>query len=248
MDPAAEHRDRLEPLRMAARLVPGGMALGRWLRRTVDPDLREIARLRHAEAGQLFQPFPDTSEDRYPTLFDALAERLADLEAPRLLSFGCSSGAEVRALRRRLPLARITGIDLNRRALGKARAADRDPRSVYRQAAAPDPGERFDAVLAMAVFRHGELEARRPASCSTVLPFARFAEGIAALDEVLEPGGWLAIGNAHFRFADTPAAANYEADPLRIADAPPQALLYGPDDRQLAGVTEPAVLFRKHPA
>lgn len=245
MDPAAEHRDRLEPLRAAARLVPGGMALGRWLRRVVDGDLREIDRLRRAEAGRLFQPFPDTYEDRYPALFDALAERLAHLEAPRLLSFGCSSGAEVRAMRRRLPSALITGIDLNRRALVRARAEDEDPRSIYRLAAAPRPGDRYDAVLAMAVFRHGELEARRPDTCTAVLPFARFAEGVARLDQALEPGGWLAIGNAHFRFVDTPIAAHYDADPQCFADVPQQDLLYGPDDRRLDGISEPAILFRK---
>lgn len=245
MDPAAEHRDRLEPLRTAARLVPGGMALGRWLRRLADPELREIERLRRAEAGRLFQPFPDTFEDRYPALFDALAERLGHLASPRLLSFGCSSGAEVRALRRRLPQARITGIDLNRRALARARSLDGSPLSTYRRAAAPAPDERFDAVLAMAVFRRGELEALRPPCCAAVLPFARFADGIAALDRMLEPGGWLAIGNAHFRFVDTPAAAGYEAEPLHTTDAPPQTLLYGPDDRRLNGVDEPDLLFRK---
>ena len=41
---------------------------------------------------------------------DALAERLAGLPEPRILSFGCSSEVEVRALRSRLPQARITGI------------------------------------------------------------------------------------------------------------------------------------------
>jgi len=246
MDAPASRPDGLEPLRAAARRLPGGMALGRWLRRLANPELREISRLQQAEAGRLFQPFPDTFEERYPQLFDALAERLAGLESPRLLSFGCSSGAEVRALRRRLPNARITGIDLNRRALARARAADRDPRSTYGIAATPDPDARFDAVLAMAVFRHGVLEAQRPESCAAVLPFARFAKGVAALDRVLVPGGWLAIYNAHFRFTDTATAAGYDPDLLRMTDHPPQDLLYGPDDRLLDGANEACVLFRKH--
>ena len=58
--------DRLEPLRRIARLIPGGMVLGRQLRRLANPDLREIARLQADEAGRLLQPFPDTAEDRYP--------------------------------------------------------------------------------------------------------------------------------------------------------------------------------------
>lgn len=234
--------DALEPLRRIARKVPGGMAAGRWLRRNLSPGLRTVASLRKRHSEVLFQPFPDTWEERYPVLFDALADRLAHLPAPRVLSFGCSSGAELRALRQRMPQARLTGIDLNPRALAKARAAD--PTSEYREAAAPCPGECFDAVLALAVFRHGDLEAQRPDDCSAVLPFARFAQGIAALDAVLEPGGWLAIWHAQFRFADTPTAADYSADTLRLP-SPAQDLLWGPDNLRLEGVSEAKVLFRK---
>lgn len=232
-------------LRRAAQRLPGAMALGRLLRRTLDPHLREIHRLQQQEATRLLQPFPDTFEERYPQLFDALAQRLADLPQPRILSFGCSSGAEVRALRRRLPNARIVGLDLNRRMIAEARAADSHPLSDYRMADAPRPGEQFDAVLAMAVLRHGALEADRPDSCAAVLPFARFAETIERLDQHIGPGGWLALYHAHFRFRDTPTATAYEADPLRMSDYPPQALLYGPDDRLMVGAVEPAVLFRK---
>ena len=102
--------DKLEPVRRLARALPGGMALGRRLRRLFNPELRTNHQLIRTERGRLFQPFPDTWDERYPTLFDALAERLAGLPEPRILSFGCSSEAEVRALRSRLPQARITGI------------------------------------------------------------------------------------------------------------------------------------------
>lgn len=247
METPAPSRDRLEALRRIARHVPGGMAAGRWLHRRLDPELREIDRLRREEAGRLFQPFPDTWDDRYPELFDALAERLEGLKAPRILSFGCSSGAEVRALRHRMPSARIVGLDLNRRALASARRAD--PRGDYRLASAPEAGERFDAVLALAVFRHGVLEAERPQSCTEILPFARFAEGLGALDAVLEPGGWLAICNAHFRLADSPLCSGYRADPLRLTNLPAdRGPLYGPDDRLIAGAGETDVLFTKLPA
>lgn len=237
--------DRFEPLRRIARAVPGGMAAGRWLHRQISPELRALERLRREHPGTLFQPYGTTSEDRYPQLFDALAERLAHLPAPRILSFGCSTGEEVRALRARLPNARLTGMDLNSRSLAIARKHDEHPLSHYRLAGTPLPGERFDAVLAMAVFRHGVLEAERPTDCSTVLPFARFAEGIAMLDACLEPKGWLALYNSHFRFIDTPTAANYTTDPLRMTDHRPLDLLYGSDNQRLSGMTDDAVLFRK---
>ncbi len=240
--------DRLAGLRRIARTVPGGMAFGRWLNRHFNPDLRAIAAVRRNHADCVLQPYPDTAEDRYPALFDALADRLAGIAAPRILSFGCSSGEEVRALRRRMPGARIVGLDLNRRALEKARSADTSPLSHYRLASAPDPHEAFDAILALAVFRHGDLEASRPESCAGLLLFARFEDAMAALDRCLATGGWLAIWHAHFRLLDTLCAANYAPDEFRMENAGVQDLLYGSDNRLIDGAIEETVLFRKRAA
>ncbi len=236
--------DRLDGL---IRAIPGGSALAQAVLRLIDPERRALHALRERRDLHLFQPFPETFEDRYPELFDALVLRLARLEAPRILSFGCSRGMEVRALRQRLPLAEITGIDVNAWALDRARQADPDPRSRYILADAPDPSERYDAVLAMAVFRHGQIELERPEDCAAILPFADVAAGIARLDAVLRPGGWLAIYNAHFRFADMPVAGHYRAEPFRMTDHAPQTLLYGPDNRRIDGTEYDAVLFRKAP-
>lgn len=227
-----------------ARAVPGGMALGRALHRLLDPERRAVHALRKRRDIALFQPFPTTFEDRYGALFDALAERLEGLVEPRILSFGCASGEEVLALRQRIPAARITGMDVNPHALAQARRTDPDHAVDYMLSDRPAPGESYNAVLAMAVFRHGVLEQGRPDSCDAILPFVQVAQGIARLDEALKPGGWLAIGNAHFRFCDMPAFAYYEEDPFRLTGHPAQDLLYGRDDRRVEGPYEP-VLFRK---
>lgn len=219
------------------------MALGRWARRMTDPELRTIGRLIRTRRGQLFQPYPDTLEDRYPALFDALAERLADLPSPRILSFGCSSGEEVRALRRRLPQARITGVDINPRTLAKARRADSNPLSHYCSTA--NPADRYDAILALAVFRHGALEADRPENCSAILPFAQVEQGIAALDACLVPGGWLTIHNSHFRFKDTSASVHFDPVPIDLPDVWPTEVLYGTDNIRIAVAELLPVLFQK---
>ena len=86
------------------------MSLGRWLHRRLDPELRAIERLRRQPPAGLLQPFPDTFDNRYPELFAALADRLRGIERPRVLSFGCSDGAELRSLRRYLPDADLIGI------------------------------------------------------------------------------------------------------------------------------------------
>lgn len=234
-----------DALRRTLRRVPLAVPAVRALRRTFDPDQREVHRLRNASDVHVFQPFSDTFEERYPLLFDAIASELAGLEAPRILSFGCSSGAEVRALRRRLPTARIVGIDLNRRSLAAASKADDNPLSDYRCAGAVPPSERFDAVLALALFRHGDLEAQRPQSCQSILPFARFEAGLAMIDGCLEPGGLLAIWHAHFRLADTPLAIRYREVAVDTASLGRQDLLYGRDDQRMDGQSEPRALFCK---
>lgn len=211
----------------------------------LSPQIRAIRALQKAHAGELFQPYPDTYEDRYPALFERLAQVLAGREAPRILSFGCSSGAEVRALRERIADAQITGIDLNPAVIAEARAADPDHAESYHVAGRPPVGETYDAILALAVFRHGMLERYRPDTCTASLPFAQFAQGIAMLDAALQPGGYLAIYNAHFRLQDTAVAERYRPDPLRLHGYAPQTLAYGPDDRRLVGEANPPVLYRK---
>lgn len=237
-------QDRLEFLRRLARCIPGGMELGRWVHRLIDAELRSVHQTRREHAGELFQVSPYTVEDRYPELFDALAARLAGIAEPRILSFGCSNGAEVRAMRSRLPTAWITGIDANRRNIALARNADRHPRSFYIHGARVAPDQHYDAVLAMAVFRRGALERQQPESCEAELPFARFEDAVAMLDACLKPRGWLAVWNAQFRFCDTQLANRYVVDPFRLPGEA-QTLLYGPDDKRLNEIAYSEILFRK---
>jgi len=230
--------------RARLRRVPGLLPVWRAVRIAIDADHRAIERLRRTRPDSLLQPWPTTSQDRYPVLFDAIADALSARMVPRVLCFGCASGEEVRALRARLPHAEIVGVDINPRAIARARRSDRVPGVHYIVNDSPPPGQRFDAVLAMAVFRHGAL-GERPASCADILPFRRFEEGLARLDAALRPGGLLAIGNAHFRLADTRLSASYEAILRLRDDPPPQNILYGRDDRLIEGACEDAVLFRK---
>lgn len=229
-------------LRPALKRIPGLRALVRWWH---DPDLWALDRsLARGTPLRVLQPHTTTSEDRYPALFDRLAAELAGKKAPRVLSFGCSGGEEVRALRRRLPEAWLVGVDVNPRALARARHKDRHQRSSYLVGDRPPPGRPFDAVLALAVFRHGALGDAKPESCAGILPFARVAEAFAALDARLRPGGVLAWGNAHFRLADMPGGDRYALIEA-TADLDPFEVAYGPDDRRLPAAEERGGLYRK---
>jgi hypothetical protein len=220
-------------------------ALRALMRRWRNPDLAAIERSQARDSGlAVLQPWTTTADDRYPLLFARLAASLGGIVAPRVLSFGCAGGEEVRALRRRLPQATIVGVDANPRALARARRRDRDPRSRYIVADRPPTGETFDAVLALAVFRHGTLGRERPVRCTAVLPFARAAEAFVALDGALRPGGVLAWGNAHFRLADLPGGDRFDLIETS-ADLDPVEVAYGADDRQVPADGEAGGLYRK---
>jgi SAM-dependent methyltransferase len=221
----------MSPLRRTAR----------WLYRLFDPHARSVERAERLHPGELLQPSGETREDRHPALFAELQRRLGAEPAPRLLSFGCSTGAEAFTLLRYLPKARIDAIDLNPRAIAKAQAlAKRRGVAAIRFACSGKPpaeGPVYDAILCLSVLRHGDLDAHRPASCNAVLPFARF-------DAAVRTGGLLAIWGSNFRFADASVAARY-----RAIDVPGtrqrSGAVYGPDDRLLEQQGQTQFLFEK---
>lgn len=201
-------------------------------------------------AGQVLQPHPTTSADRYPEVFTAISAHLWEIEHPRILSYGCSDGSEVRSQRRWFPQATIVGLDPNALMIRQARAClalSPDPGISYVEADSPEAlGDmQFDAILAMAVFRHGDLERFQPPTCTEVLAFARFAETVAMLDQRLKPGGWLSIWNAHYCFADTDTACDYDARSLTFTRDDPLALLYDANDKYIADAAYSDVIFRK---
>jgi SAM-dependent methyltransferase len=211
-------------------------------------ETRAVALLDLSRPRGLFQPHGKTEEDRYPAVFAFVARELGRGAGGRILSFGCSTGEEVFTLRRYHPEARITGLDISaeRIATCRARLAARggDPGIAFAVASDARDRERgaYDAIFAMAVFRHGRLGAR-PDTCGHVIRFADFAATVGDLARCLRPGGFFAIRNANFRFADTPAAAEFElALSLPAAGDTP---LYAIDNRRLPHEALEEVVFRK---
>ncbi|WP_156318357.1 class I SAM-dependent methyltransferase [Porphyrobacter sp. AAP60] len=185
------------------------LSAARSIYRLAHPKNRELARIRRSNLEQ-FQPFTTTKMNRYPMLFRIVSEQLADKVPQRILSFGCSSGEEVRSLRAYCPHAFITGVDCNRRVLEKAQSADPCELSTYIEGDRPKPNERYDLILALAVFRHGDLRGEEIfENCEAKLSFERVNAAVTRLGAVLTIGGWLAWGNNHFRFEDMDAAQKY---------------------------------------
>lgn len=213
---------------------PRLQAVSQWLRRTLSPSEREVERLRRHSAKALLQPWPVTSYDRHPALFGFAQLALAEVPAPKILSYGCSTGEEPLTLTRYLPSARITAIDINPRsiAIARNRAAKAAAANVeFRLAENPPAGaEAFDAIFCLSVLRHGELDAMVPADCSAILPFASFERIVTAFDHSLRPGGLLIIWGSNFDFRDSAIADRY--DPIKLAAAQRHpGPVYGADDR-----------------
>lgn len=102
----------------------------------------------------------------------------------------------------------------------------------------------YDAIFCLSVLRHGRLESEQLDDCAEVLPFARFAQTIDALDRNLKPGGLLFLWGCNFRFADTAASASYVHIPTPDK-RPEAALLYGPDNKLLPISGNTRFVFQK---
>ncbi len=224
------------------------MSLARRSRRLFSPRQRQIEALIARDDIALFQPFPTTSADRYPALFDALAVgagrySLAAHSQLRLRQRGGSAGtAPAPARSSSSPELIPTPAPWRRH----ARPIRSTPPTISLQTVLL-PGEIYDAILALAVFRDGRLGRDNPrASCAEILPFAKVEAGLTRLDAALRHGGYLAIANANFRLSDMKIAAGYTS--VQVQGVPASKVIYGPDNRLLRGVRYSDVLFRKRGA
>ena len=212
----------------------------------VDPSYRAGLRLQRRHPKNLFQPFANTSADRYPAIFGFARETLGDGPALRLLSFGCSTGEEVFTLRRYFPRAFVKGIDINPANIAlceKRRAVSGDPNIVFALGdwTTAEPARNYDAIFCMAVLRH-EFVAQEE-RCDPYLDFADFERTVGDFARCLKPAGLLALRHCNFRFADTAVSGAFDCV-MRLPFDPPTPL-FGRDNRRLQGVSYNEVVFRK---
>jgi 2-polyprenyl-3-methyl-5-hydroxy-6-metoxy-1,4-benzoquinol methylase len=207
--------------------------------------------LHFAHPEGAFQPFNDTSHNRYPHIFSFVQSVLGRGSAVNVLSYGCSTGEEAFSLREYLPNATIKGVDINagniavcRRRLRKTPDAAMSFATARSMASEASAG--YDAIFCMAVLRHGSLGLPGVSRCDPLLRFEDFAQAIADFERCLKPGGLLITRHSNFRLRDAPAGEAFETI-LRVPDDDPQTPLFGPDNRLLADRHYPDTVFQKRP-
>lgn len=238
-------------LRVNAKAIPGAKWLWQRLNRTFHPHERALRRAQMQSPGLLLQPSPVTSADRYPWIFAFLQNELSKTPASRILSYGCATGEEVFTLAKYFPEAKLVGIDINPRnikicdrKLAKRRLQNRIE---FRCAGSPvaELAESYDAILCLAVLRHGALQDSAPESCWPWIDFAAVDRLVADLAHCLKPGGYLALWNSHFRFTDMSVASQFDAVLLNERGGWANTPIYGPDNRRLDVADYCAAVFQK---
>ena len=197
-----------------------------------------------------FQTYNHTLPDRYPWLFQFAAESLAKSSDLHLLSFGCSRGDEVFALRKYFPTAVIKGVDIDPGNIAYCRSQMpvelplKMSFAIARSVEA-EPDASFDAIFCLAVLCRGDLTARQAQSSSPSFLFEHFEAIVADLARCVKPGGILFLLTTNFRFCDTVTAAHFDC----VLEAAPSQLaadvLFDSSNRLMAGVCYPEVGFRK---
>jgi len=197
-----------------------------------------------------FQPYNHTLPNRYPWLFQFARAFLGNAHGMRILSFGCSLGEEVFALRNYFPAAGIKGIDIDPRNIARCRARARaaKPGEVTFASAATTEAEQsefYDAIFCLAVLCHGDLTTSGAERSDPLLRFEDFERTVLDFARCLKPGGLLLLHTTNFRFCDTSASKEFdtvlEADPAQLASD----VLFDRDNRLMQGERYRPVAFRK---
>lgn len=189
-----------------------------------------------------------TIYNRYPLLFSYAKNYFEDFHHsdPKILCYGCSTGEECFSLNTYFTEAEITGLDIQKKAVAKARKKNNSKNITFLLSTTQNLFKNgpYDIIFAMAVF------CRWPASnyykdISKLYPFIRFERKMHELSQVLKPGGLLFMNNTNFYFQDTDLFSNYEL--LETPDGVEEDVVpkFSKDNEWLGTNDHNGVIFRK---
>ena len=166
---------------------------------------------RYRFKGHYYQRSTYTTLNRYPILFEHCTAYFSKQMDVKILSFGCSTGEEVRSLGEYIPYAIILGVDINEWCLGQCRKRDTHTQHHYCHLLSSEfaLAEGFDAIFCMAVFQRTENRNRADNAVARGFVFNEFERNIGVLDGKLKIGGLFVMDHADFSFEDTIYAHRY---------------------------------------
>jgi len=186
-------------------------------------------------------------DDRYATIFSAL-NRVLNMPAPRVLSFGCSDGFEPLDLATKyFHHGHIVGFDIDKEAIRIARLCNNFPARVTFVEGSLESlkvFQSFDAVVAMSVLCRWP-ETREMDDIGEFYPFDKFDETVDFLVSLLRPGGILCIYNANYIVSETSAMKYLEVINDNSIPKKQQVKLFHRNGRPLEVQELSGVIFRK---
>lgn len=156
-----------------------------------------------------------THYDRYPEIFSKVSSLFYNKENKNILSFGCSYGDEILALKELyFKESNIDGVDINPIIVRdtKLRTFGIANNVMEYQSFALDNETKYDCIFAMSVFCRWE-DTEFTDNCAKIYSFDEFEHGIKLLDSKLNVDGVLVIYNSNFCLDDSVIGRNYRHIP-----------------------------------
>lgn len=149
-----------------------------------------------------------TKYDRYPIIFKECINYFKD-KSPKILSFGCSNGTEVKTLRELyFKDSIIHGVDISHEMISACNNLNLDNNILFFHSDEVR-NETYDLIFCMSVLcRWPQTQFLK--DCSTEYTFDQFESQLIQLDKQLNPGGLLVIYNSNFMLSDSFLSNTYE--------------------------------------
>jgi hypothetical protein len=152
-----------------------------------------------------------TISDRYPLIFKECSNYLKQIESPQIISFGCSTGEEVRTIGKYIPNAIIYGIDINKWCIKQCIKQNITATHFFyhRTSKEFETLQNVDAIFCMAVFQKTDDRIPGKKTDNKFFTFQSFEKEIILLDYKLKKDGLLIIDFSDFNFTDTVVSKKY---------------------------------------
>jgi len=152
-----------------------------------------------------------TAYNRYPSIFASVA-KIFDGKIPSILSFGCSTGEEVRTLKDLyFTRSHVTGVDFCQDIIEKNKVSNEDPLvSYYTPLELKSTKNTFDIIFCMSVLCMHFSKDMQPNEVANGYKFETFEQTVNDIHNLLNIDGVIVLFNEAYSFEETDIYRCYE--------------------------------------